>query len=270
MFAHLSFKAFVMQLTFRFAVPALAFFATVQSIPFNKRTQANAPGWDLRSTPFPPIRRGDLVFQYRSEAAKGNVSIADPYNYFETSDGSDFYNSQIGFTNIYLEKLEDLDAMRTAIKNVQVLPVITTPKPFGPKDDPIYLYYFLEAGSKIWISYTAKQRDMDVAAGNNFALLPGKVLIDDSLLGDKVSYKEQISPDGTKVLYSIADTETYGNVKVFVRDVSNPLLDKTQNKEEGGYGHYPDIITNYQAASETWTVRASFIIALMVLFAIMF
>lgn len=235
------------------AAIALAFLATVESVPFSKRAPFNAPGWDPRSTPFPPVRRGDVVFQYRSHEAKGNVSVPDPYNWFESGDAEEFINSQVAFTKTYVDKLEDVDAIRSAIKDVNLHPTITGASAFGPKHDPTYLYYFQEAGSKFWISHIAKQKDMDDAARTKYANLPGKVLIDDNLLGNKVSFRQQISPDGTKVLYSVGDVDTWDNVMLFVRDVSNPLIDKLQKVQEGGYGHYPDVITKLQGGSESWS-----------------
>ncbi|MCO5590140.1 hypothetical protein L7F22_044109 [Adiantum nelumboides] len=238
---------------FSIAFVALSFLATGQSVSLNKRVQPNAPGWDPHLTPYPSVRREDVVFQYRSEAANGNVSIPDSYNYFETSDASDFIKSQLAFAKTYLDKLEDLDAIRSAIKDANSIVPLDAPVSYGPKDDPTYLYYFKETSNSSFLSYIAKQKDLDAAAQNNFATLPGKVLVDDSLLGGKVTYQQQISPDGTKLLYSIADPDTYDNVKVYVRDVSNPLTDKSKAIQEGGYGHYPDVITDIKGGYEVWS-----------------
>ncbi|PWN36825.1 uncharacterized protein FA14DRAFT_183196 [Meira miltonrushii] len=247
MLSPISKKAFI------FVTVAFSVFGTVQSVPFKKRIQSNAPGWDPHSTPFPTVRRGDVVFQYRSDAAKGNVSVPDPYNWLENSDVSSFKQAQLAFTKTYLDKLEDLDAVRAAIKDAGSSATLYAPVPYGPKEDPTYLYSFKDINTKFSRSYIAKQKELDDASRTNFAKLPGKVLIDDSLLGGKVTWQQQISPDGTKVLYSIADPDTYANVKVFVRDVSNPLTDTTQKSQEGGYGHYPDVITDYSPGTEVWS-----------------
>ena len=122
-----------------FVIVALTFFNVAQCVSLSKRVQSNAPGWDTRSTSFPPIRRVDTVFQYRSEAAKENVSIPDPYNWFEKSDASDFLQSQLQFTQKYLSKLEDLNALRSAILSAE-FPKFRVPTPSGPKDDPTYTY----------------------------------------------------------------------------------------------------------------------------------
>ncbi|MCO5590132.1 hypothetical protein L7F22_044101 [Adiantum nelumboides] len=240
--------------TFLIATVIFALFAPpVRGSPLRKRIQSNAPGWDSHLTPYPAVSRGDVVFQYRSEAANGNVSIPDPYNYFETSDASDFVKTQLAFTKTYLDKLEDLDATRSAIKEAQSYEPFYAPQPYGPGNDVTYQYYFKETGAKYWRSYIAKQKDLDVASQNNFATLPGKLLLDDSLLGGKFTFEQQISPDGTKLLYSIADPDTYDNVKAYVRDISNPLTDKSRATQEGGYGHYPDVITDIQGGSEIWS-----------------
>ncbi|MCO5590131.1 hypothetical protein L7F22_044100 [Adiantum nelumboides] len=231
---------------------SLAFIVSVQCATHNKRAQANAADWDTRSTPFPPVRRGDVVFQYRSEAAKGNVSIADPYNYFETSDSSDFNQAQLAFTKAYLNKLEDLNLMRTAIKDANA-PIFRTPIGFGPKEDPLYLYYFGKDGYGSGNLFSAKQNDIDDAAKNHFATFPGKVLIDETLLGGQLLYLYQISPDGSKLLYSTADIKTFANVKLFVRDLSSPLNDKSKPNQEGGYGRYADVITDLEIGSEVWS-----------------
>ncbi|PWN36824.1 uncharacterized protein FA14DRAFT_183194 [Meira miltonrushii] len=238
---------------FTFAAVALALFAPARGASLGKRVQPNAPGWDPHSTPYPSVRRDDVIFQYRSEAAKGNVSVPDPYNWFEKSDASDFIKSQLAFTKTYLNKLEDLDAMRTAIKDVSNYTPLYAPNILGPNGDPTYQYYFKEPGAKYWLSYIAKQKDLDEAAATNYANLPGNLLLDDSLLGGQVSYQQQISPDGTKLLYSAADPVTYANVNVYVRDVSNPLIDKTKKIEAGGYGHYPDVVTGIQGNTEIWS-----------------
>ncbi|PWN36839.1 uncharacterized protein FA14DRAFT_159169 [Meira miltonrushii] len=235
------------------ATVAFTIFAVVHCASLSKRVQSNAPGWDPHSTPFPAVRRGDVVFQYRSEAAKGNVSVPDPYNWLENSDVSSFKQAQLAFTKTYLDKLEDLDVIRSAIKDADSYTPLYAPRPYGPKDDLSYLYDFKEKGAAYSRSYIAKQKDLDDAARTKFATLPGKVLIDDSLLGGKITWQQQISPDGTKVLYSIVDPDTYANIKLFVRDVSNPLTDKSQKIQEGGYGHYPDVVSNIHASTESWS-----------------
>lgn len=233
-----------------FSIVAFAFFAAVQSASLSKRVQSNAPGWDPHSAPFPAVRRGNVVFQYRSEAAKGNVSVTDPYNWFETSDTSTFVNSQLAFTKTYVDKLEDLDAIRSAIKDADAYAPLYAPAAYGPKDDPTYLYYFKEKGEKFWVSYVCKQKDLDDAARTNFATLPGKVMIDDNLLNGKVTLQQAISPDGQKLLYSVIDPANYGDSRIYVRDVSNPLDDKSQKIQEGGHGRYPDIVAG---GSERWS-----------------
>ncbi|PWN36826.1 alpha/beta-hydrolase [Meira miltonrushii] len=235
-----------------FVVVILALFAPAKGASFGKRVQSNAPGWDPHSTPFPPVHRGDVVFQYRSEAAKGNVSVPDPYNSFETSNAEDFINSQIAFTKTYLDKLEDLPAMRTAISEATPQ-TFRPPRGFGPKGDPTYLYYTNEGPDKSGKLHIAKQSDLDEAAKNHFATLPGKVFIDETLLGGEILWYYQISPDGTKLLYSTVDTKTNLIGKMYVRDVSSPLTDKSKPTQEGGFGRYTDVITDLQAGSEAWS-----------------
>ncbi|PWN36835.1 uncharacterized protein FA14DRAFT_152258 [Meira miltonrushii] len=232
------------------ATVTFAIFTVVQSASLSKRIQSNAPGWDPHSTSFPSVQCGDVVFQYRSEAAKGNVSIPDPYNWFETSNASDFVNAQLAFTKTYVDKLEDLDVIRSVIKDTDAYFPLYAPTAFGLADDPTYHYYFKDKGVKFWRSYICKQKDLDEAARTNFTPLPGKVLIDDSLLKGKVTRQQEISPDGTKVLYSVIDPVTYGDSRVYVRDVSNSLSDKSQEVQEGGYGHYPDVVSGH---SESWS-----------------
>ncbi|PWN36838.1 alpha/beta-hydrolase [Meira miltonrushii] len=241
-----------MQVRTIYALVALAVLNLVQCVSLNKRVQSNAPGWDPRSTPFPPVRRVDAVFQYRSEAAKGNVSVPDPYNWFEKSDASDFIQAQLAFTKTYLNKLEDLDAMRSAISAAN-FPKFRPPIASGPKDDPTYVYYFNEGGYSLGYLYVAKQKDLDEAAKTHYATFPGNVLIDESLLNGELLWLQQLSPDGTKLLYTTVDAKTYGNQKLFVRDVSSPLIDKSKPAQEGGYDRHPDKITDFQIGTETWS-----------------
>ncbi|MCO5590128.1 hypothetical protein L7F22_044097 [Adiantum nelumboides] len=234
-----------------YAALALSFLNFSQCLSLSKRVQANAPGWDPRSTPFPPVRRVDTTFQY-SSAENGKVSVGDPYNWFEKSDASTFVDSQLKFTKTYLDKLEDLRAMRSAINQAN-FPKVRPPTPVGPKDDPTYSYYFNEGGYSMGYLYIAKQKDIDQAAKTHYATFPGKVFIDESLLNGELLWLQRLSPDGSKSIYTTVDQITFGNGKLFVRDVSSPLTDKSKPVQEGGYGRYPDKITDFQYNSDVWS-----------------
>lgn len=243
-----------MILNLLYLICLLASFGLLNSFPLEKRVKSNTADWNPRATPYPAVRRGSTVFQYNSEAAKGKVSVPDPYNWLETgTDVEKFKEDQFAFTKKYTDKLEDVSAILSAFKETDTYSILTAPVTSGPKEDPIYKYFYMESNETFWKTYVAKKKDLDQAAKTQYASLPGKMIIDETLLAGERSYLTQLSPDGTKVLYSTAVPGTKENAKVYVRDVSSPLIDKSQKQQEGGYGRYPDVITNLKAGTETWS-----------------
>lgn len=244
-------KAFAIELILLHFALTPIFLGIADGFPVNKRV-SNAPGWDPRSTPFPNVRREDVVFQYRSEATKGNVSISDPYNWLEKSDVNEFTKSQLSFTKSYLDKLEDLQEMRNAILK-SFFTILRPPVAIGTKEDPTYTFYGNQSGDGLGYLYIVDQKQLDQADQSHSNTLPGKVLIDESLLQGRLLWDQKLSPDGTKTLYTTVDAKTYENGRCYVRDTSSPLIDKSQPAQEGGYGRHPDIISDSKLGTETWS-----------------
>ena len=81
MFKFVSFFVFVSQLLSIQASPL----ATAPNLYARRDAPQFAPDWNPKETPYPSIRRDNVSFSYQSAAVNGNVSVADPYNYFEPS-----------------------------------------------------------------------------------------------------------------------------------------------------------------------------------------
>jgi Prolyl oligopeptidase, N-terminal beta-propeller domain len=149
---------------------------------------ANAPGapfWNSKQTPYPSVKRGDKTFTYRSAKAKGNVTIADPYNALEKSSSSEtkqFIDAQAKLLDSYLAKCTDRKAIEQSIRdgfnyddydNIDF--VSNAPKPF-------YTYTLKRAGEDQATWYKATLEEMEAAVKTKFANPPGKKFLDETYL----------------------------------------------------------------------------------------
>lgn len=111
-----------MLLSFLSTIVAVLGLYTVQAVPFQdgRTIHPRDSGWDSKSAPFPPARRDSTTFSYRAAAANGNVIIADPYNYLQSSSSKDvqtFIDQQTAFFKTYTKNnFKDLDSIRASIK----------------------------------------------------------------------------------------------------------------------------------------------------------
>jgi hypothetical protein len=80
------------------------------------------------SNRYPPTRRSEHVDIYRS-ANRGEVVVPDPYHWLETdSDETDKWTSaQEAFTRDYLDKIQDLERLRTAFQDCVDYPKVRNP-----------------------------------------------------------------------------------------------------------------------------------------------
>jgi Prolyl oligopeptidase, N-terminal beta-propeller domain len=84
---------------------------------------------------YPKVRRVNQTFSYRSAAANGNVTVADPYDYLESSSSKDvqtFIDQQTAFFKTYTKNnFKDLDSIRASIKEANHYDELQFPEAFG-------------------------------------------------------------------------------------------------------------------------------------------
>ncbi|PWN34998.1 prolyl oligopeptidase, partial [Meira miltonrushii] len=212
-------------------------------------------GWDPKSTPYPSVRRDDIVFSYQSAAAHGNVTVADPYNYLEQSPASSnevqtFIDQQRSFFKTYSKKFKDFDAIRESIKDAGHYDELQFPEAFGSKDNTLYTYHYRELGSDSRIFYVATQADLEQAYKTKFSPLPGKKVLDEASLGnDSIAFFQNISPDGKTFLYHASKKAVPELATIYTRDISNIFTDTSETTLKDS----PEFITGTSDASDGWT-----------------
>ncbi|KAF8966430.1 prolyl oligopeptidase [Flammula alnicola] len=198
---------------------------------------------------YPPTRRSNHVDIYKS-ASRGEVLVADPYQYLEenTDETDKFTTQQAEFTRKYLDKNPDLDRLEDAFKDCNDYAKFYAPQ---LRDDGRY-YWFYNSGLD---AQTALYRSKD-------STLPNLSDVSDSG-GDMFFDPNVLSEDGTAALatYSFSDCGkffAYGIslsgsdfISIFVRKTDSPFTEEVDPKNDRG--RLPEEIKFVKFSAIAWT-----------------
>ncbi|MCO5549710.1 hypothetical protein L7F22_003183 [Adiantum nelumboides] len=190
-----------------FFIILLTLVVLVQSHPNFKRASKSTKstsGWDPSKNIYPNVQRGSVTFQYPSAKAKGKVTVADPFNWLEketnSSDVQSFINQQRTLANSFLNQCKDQDSITKAIQQAGDYVFYAHFTQVGTPKNPSYI--FAAQGQDPVIKwYYATPSEMENAKKQNFAEIPGKLLVDESTL----------SQDGSLYIdrWDVNDEKTY-------------------------------------------------------------
>ncbi|PWN34997.1 prolyl oligopeptidase [Meira miltonrushii] len=235
--------------------------APIQAVPSPTDSTLYArnllPAWDPKSNPYPSVRRDDVSYTYQSTASKGNVSVADPYNYLEPSPASSkevqsFMEKQAAYFKGYTQNMKDIEAVRASIKSAGNYDELQFPQAFGSKEKPLYTFYYREIDKESRSYYVATQADLEQAYKSKFSPIPGKIVLDEASLGSDIyTYFQNISPDGKKFLYRTMVKSSKKPGTIHVRDISDIFTSSKPPKD------YPEQITGNSDTSDGWTLDSN-------------
>lgn len=164
----------------------LTLLAFVQAHPNIKRSSKAPPGSNTARITYPAVQRGTITFQYPSAKAKGNVTVADPYNWLEKptneSDVQNFIKQQSSLFNSFLQ-CKDKDAITQSIRKANDYVFYSHFFEVGRPEDNNPSYLFAAQGKDLAMKwYFASESEIANAKKENFAQTPGKVLVDETTL----------------------------------------------------------------------------------------
>lgn len=213
--------------------------------------------WDPKTNSYPSVRRDDVTFTYQSAAAKGNVTIPDPYNYLERSPASSkdvqsFMEKQAAFFQNYKQNIKDLEAVRASVKDAGNFDELQFPQAFGSKEKPLYTFYYRDIESQSRSYYVATQAHLEQAYKSNFSPIPGRKVLDETSLGsDTYAYFQNISPDGKKFLYRSMKKSSNKPGTIHLREISGIFTESQPPKD------YPEQITGNTDTTDGWTLDSN-------------
>ncbi|PWN35002.1 prolyl oligopeptidase [Meira miltonrushii] len=215
---------------------------------------ANAPGapfWNPKQNPYPSVKRVDKTFTYRSAKAKGNVTVADPYNWLEQPLATDagvkgFVDDQTKLLDSYLAKCTDRKAIEQSIRDGFAYDGYSDIDFVSNAAKPFYTYTLKRAGEDQATWYVATPEEMQAAVKSKFTVPPGKKFLEEAYLSPNKTAtiaNWQTSLDGKYFAYLVSDSGSQVSTW-FVRTFDKPLLSGGPNSPLGGDGALPDVIPN--------------------------
>lgn len=237
---------------------------------------SNAPGWSTQPNPYPTARRdGSTSLTYKS-AAKGSVTVPEPYAWLEqppsqSAETKDWVLAQAKLTQNYLDGCQpDLDILKSRIQKNFDFARFSCP---SLKGDGRYYYSYNSGLSPQSLIYTASKQQVDANAGKNQRDPIGDIFFDSNLLsadGTVALSFTTFSKSGKYMAYGISKSGSDWT-EIFVRETAQPfkLDDKHYNsngtiklsKDElaqyvdatGGKDRLADRIENVKFSSATFT-----------------
>ncbi|CAO1616571.1 unnamed protein product [Sympodiomycopsis kandeliae] len=242
---------------------ALPHFSSPFIRSMSSSASANAPGWDPVKNPFPTARREDHIDVYKSKE-HGQVKIADPYRWLETSpahsqETQQFSESQAAFFAKYLEGYAPREAFKERLKQTFSYPRFTCP---SLKYDGNFYYNYnsgLESQSRIFRANKKQIDDVEGQSSKDQEAPPGQVFFD----------ANRLSKDGTVALTVLAFSHTgkyfaYGVSKsgsdwfaLYFRETTKPFNPGSADEDipeadKGGANRLPDEIHHVKFSGATW------------------
>ncbi|SOV01817.1 related to Prolyl endopeptidase [Ustilago sp. UG-2017a] len=239
-------------------------------------SSSNAPAWSTQPNPYPPARRDEKASQTYKSAAKGSVTVPEPYIWLEqpplqSEETKEWVNAQAKLTQTYLDDCQpDLDILKSRIEKNFDFARFSCP---SLKGDGRYYYSYNSGLSPQSLIYTASKEEVQNNAGRNGRDPIGKIFFDSNLLsadGIVALSFTTFSHSGKYMAYGISKSGSDWT-EIFIRETVKPFkLDDAHynsngtiklSKEElakhvdasGGKGRLGDQLENVKFSGATFT-----------------
>lgn len=239
-------------------------------------SSSNAPAWSTQPNPYPPARRDEKASQTYKSAAKGSVTVPEPYIWLEqppsqSEETKEWVHAQAKLTQTYLDDCQpDLDILKSRIEKNFDFARFSCP---SLKGDGQYYYSYNSGLSPQSLIYTASKEEVQNNAGRNGRDPIGKISFDSNLLsadGTVALSFTTFSHSGKYMAYGISKSGSDWT-EIFIRETVKPFkLDDAHynsngtiklSKEElakhvdasGGKGRLGDQLENVKFSGATFT-----------------
>ncbi|SAM85540.1 related to Prolyl endopeptidase [Ustilago bromivora] len=239
-------------------------------------SSSNAPAWSTQPNPYPTARRDEKASQTYKSAAKGSVTVPEPYIWLEqppsqSEETKEWVHAQAKLTQTYLDDCQpDLDILKSRIEKNFDFARFSCP---SLKGDGQYYYSYNSGLSPQSLIYTASKEEVQNNAGRNGRDPIGKIFFDSNLLsadGTVALSFTTFSHSGKYMAYGISKSGSDWT-EIFVRETVKPFkLDDAHynsngtiklSKEElakhvdasGGKGRLGDQLENVKFSGATFT-----------------
>ncbi|KAJ1036427.1 hypothetical protein NDA13_000307 [Ustilago tritici] len=239
-------------------------------------SSSNAPAWSTQLNPYPLARRDEKASQTYKSAAKGSVTVPEPYIWLEqppsqSEETKEWVHAQAKLTQTYLDDCQpDLDILKSRIEKNFDFARFSCP---SLKGDGQYYYSYNSGLSPQSLIYTASKEEVQNNAGRNGRDPIGKIFFDSNLLsadGTVALSFTTFSHSGKYMAYGISKSGSDWT-EIFIRETVKPFkLDDAHynsngtiklSKEElakhvdasGGKGRLGDQLENVKFSGATFT-----------------
>lgn len=230
--------------------PALVLRSSPFSTSCPTMTAPLKTSWNPQATPYPPARRSGTVETFKS-ASKGDVPVANPYDWMHEPDASEtqaFVEAQSTFTQAYLDKFAYKNEFKAALTKTWNYAKFSCPSKQGDGN-----YYFsynsgLDAQSRI-LKFPAEQADTPPKDGQE----GGELFFNATLLskdGTVARSTSSFSDCGKYWAYALSRSGSDWTT-VYVRETSSPHKEVMEvGKDEG---RMEDVLRFVKFSSLGWT-----------------
>lgn len=213
--------------------------------------------WNIKQNPFPKAKRVSKTLTYRSAKAKGNVTLADPYQWLQNDDDPDtksFIADQIRLTETFINKCSSVKQIEESVREAFNYDDYSNMIFFDNAKIPFWFYSVVRPNEERSTFYIATPDEMEAAKKANFPNPPGKKYLQEAALspnGTATVASFVTSLDRTKIAYLVVEEDS-GSGTWYVRNLDSPLINP-KKIVPGGEGRLPIAIPNgYQDLK--WTL----------------
>ncbi|PWN36814.1 alpha/beta-hydrolase [Meira miltonrushii] len=213
--------------------------------------------WNIKQNPFPKAKRISATVSFPSAKAKGNVTLADPYQWLQNDTDPatiKFVADQKSLTESFIKKCTSVKQIEQSVRDAFNYNDYSDMTFFEDAKVPFWFYSVTGPNEDRKTYYIATPAEMEVARKTNFAKPPGKKFLMESLLSSNNSASivyTMVSLDHTLIAYMVvddgADTGSW-----YVRRLDSPLV-QAKTRPPGGEGRLPDVIP-YVYQDLRWTL----------------
>lgn len=189
---------------------------------------ANAPGWSTQPNPYPPARRDEKASQTYKSAAKGSVTVPEPYIWLEqppsqSEETKEWVHAQAKLTQSYLDGCQpDLDILKSRIEKNFDFARFSCP---SLKGNGNYLFSYNSGLSPQSLIYSATKEQVENNAGKNGSDPIGEIFFDSNLLsadGTVALSFTTVSHSGKYFAYGISKSGSDW-IEIFIREMAKPF-----------------------------------------------
>ncbi|PWN34995.1 alpha/beta-hydrolase [Meira miltonrushii] len=232
----------------RLSVRTLVFVATLIALVVWPIEGNNHKHPSARRLVYPPVRRVNQTWSYRSAKTNGNVTFDDPYYWLEGSnddkDIQQFIADQSNVTETYMQGCKEKDAILKSLTEASTYDRYNDVELIEPNKggNPFYIYSLIRAGDQPPVWYTASVAEFKSGKKINFETPPGKPFLNETLLSpdgtDSILY-HSTSPDGKIFGYLVVGNGEVGTW--YFRRFDSPLVN-VKTRPSGGEGRLNDTL----------------------------